>query len=257
MFPTDEELTALFDKLSDANAGRRHEHRRGGTQSWSRRLAVRDRGDQAYQEALRLDPAAGAKPTSSARRALRRTRERLAASGITSAMGYLERATTANVSNAKVVVVRDKIQQAASAQQEIQTMLQQASVDCSALINHGANAAEIYHRVLATDPHNAIANQGLSEVVANCTCDQLLRLVRSTPFARSMRVLPTGLADTPMHELKAKLGAEEQRIGDHTLARRRDNCWLTASSGAADQNAVARVARGTPIGRAISPRATW
>ncbi len=254
VFPTDEELTSLFDKLSDR---KRADALVTSTEELLRSHGLDDLPSataaiQAYQEALRLDPAqAGAKAD------LDQLAEHYAelASGaaesgdITSAMGYLERATTANVSNAKVVVVRDKVQQAASAQQEIQTMLQQASAyrAASALINPpGANAAEIYHRVLATDPHNAIATQGLSEVVAELLtrATELLKAGQIDAVrALNARASEIGLADTPMRELKAKLGAEEQRIGD--VARLLGEARQLLADGfitePPDQNAVARL----------------
>ncbi len=225
VFPTDDELTALFDKLSD--------RKRADSLVTSTEELLRGRGlddlpsataaIQAYQEALRLDPAHAAAKAELDKLAehYAKLASSAAASGdITAAMGYLERATTANVVNADVVVVRDEVLQAASAQQEIQTLLQQASAyrAASALINPpGSNAAEIYHRVLATDPHNAIANQGLSEVVAEL-------LTRATELLQAgeidavrelnARASEIGLADAAMRELTTKLRAEEQRIGD-------------------------------------------
>ena len=254
VFPTDDELTALFDGLADR---KRADALVASTEDLLRGHGVDDLPSataaiQAYQEALRLDPGHAA-----ATAELNRLAEHYAhlASGaaqsgdITAAMGYLERATTANASNVEVVMVRDKVQQAASAQEEIQTLLQQASAYRAggALINPpGTNAAEIYHRVLATDPRNAIANQGLSEVAAEL-------LTRATELLRTggidavralnARASEIGLADTAMRELKAKLGAEEQRID--TVARLLDEARQLLADGfitePANDNVVARL----------------
>ncbi len=254
VFPTDEELSALFDKLSDRKRANSlvtsteallHSH--GLDDQPSATAAI-----QAYQEALRLNPGHAL-----AKSELNRLAEHYAqlASGaadagdITGAMNYLERATTANATNGDVVAVRDRVQQAASAHQEIQTLLQQASAFRAngALINPpGSNAAEIYHRVLATDPNNAIATQGLSEVVAQLIsrangllASGQLDAVRTL----SSRASEIGLSNASMRELKSKLGAEEQRIG--TVARLLNDAQKLMNEGfitePPDQNAVARL----------------
>jgi tetratricopeptide (TPR) repeat protein len=254
VFPNDEELSALFDKLSDR---KRADSLVTSTEALLRSHGLDDQPSataaiQAYQEALRLNPGHAL-----AKAELNRLAEHYAqlASGsaesgdITSAMNYLERATTASSTSADVTAVRDRVQQAASAHQEIQTLLQQASAFRAngALINPpGSNAAEIYHRVLATDPNNAIATQGLSEVVAqlvtranemlaNGQIDQV-RLLNS-------RASEIGLSDTAMRELKSKLGAEEQRIG--SVARLLNEAQKLMNDGfitePPDQNAVAKL----------------
>ncbi|HTK99171.1 MAG TPA: protein kinase [Pseudomonadales bacterium] len=254
VFPNDEELTSLFEKLSDrkradslvtSTEALLHSH--GLDDQPSATAAI-----QAYQEALRLNPNHAV-----ARSELARLAERYAqlastaaeAGDITGAMNYLERATTANANSSDVVTVRDKVQQAATSHQEIQTLLQQASAYRAngALINPpGSNAAEIYHRVLATDPNNAIANQGLSEVVAEL-------LTRATELlstgqiegvrALSARASEIGLSDTAIRELKAKLGAEEQRIG--SVSRLLNEAQKLMTDGfitePPEQNAVARL----------------
>jgi len=168
---------------------------------------------------------------------------------ITAAMNFLERATTANSSSADVAKARDQVQRAATAHQEIQALLQQASAfrAAGALINPpGNNAAEIYHRVLATDPNNAIATQGLSEVVAEL-------LTRATEFlntgridevrALNARASEIGLSDTAIRELKTKLSAEEQRIA--SVARLLNEAQQLMADGLIteppEQNAVARL----------------
>jgi tetratricopeptide (TPR) repeat protein len=254
VFPNDEELSSLFDKLSDR---KRADSLVTSTEALLRSHGLDDQPSataaiQAYQEALRLNPnhaLAKSELNRLAAHYAKLARTAAESGDITSAMNFLERATTANASNAEVADVRDKVQQAATSVQEIQTLLQQASAYRAngALINPpGANAAEIYHRVLATDPNNAIATQGLSEVVAEL-------LTRATELlsagqiegvrALSARASEIGLSDTAIRELKAKLGAEEQRIGN--VARLLNEAQKLMNEGfitePPERNAVARL----------------
>ena len=81
--------------------------------------------------------------------------------------------------------MRKLISQATTAQAAIDDLLQQARRYRAAgqLIKPaGENAAELYHRVLATDPDNVFAAQGLNEVTAQitATADQLLAAVKNS-----------------------------------------------------------------------------
>ena len=254
VFPNDEELSALFDKLSDR---KRADSLVTSTEALLRSHGLDDQpaataAIQAYQEALRLNPGhvlAKAELNRLAQHYAQLASSAAEGGDITAAMNYLERATTANATSGDVVAVRDKVQQAATAHQEIQTLLQQASAYRAngALINPpGANAAEIYHRVLATDPNNAIATQGLSEVVAQLLtrANELLASGQIDAVrAMNSRASEIGLSDTAMRELKAKLGAEEQRIG--TVARLLNEAQKLMNDGfitePPDQNAVAKL----------------
>jgi serine/threonine-protein kinase PpkA len=254
VFPNDQDLSALYAKLSDrkrADSLVKSTQALLGSHGWDD-LPSATAAIQAFQEALRLDPGHAV-----AKAELNRLAEHYAsladhaaaAGDITGAMNFLERATTANAANPEVAKVRDQVQQAASAQQEIQALLQQASADraAGALINPpGANAAEIYHRVLATDPNNAIASQGLSEVVAQLLtrATQLLNSGKIDEVrALNARASEIGLSDTAISELKAKLTAEEQRIA--TVNRLLDEAKHLMAEGMIteppDQNAVARL----------------
>jgi tetratricopeptide (TPR) repeat protein len=254
VFPTDAELTSLFDKLSDR---KRADSLVSSTQALLGSHGLDDLPSataaiQSYQEALRLDPGhvvAKAELNKLAQHYAQLAQTSAQGGDITAAMNFLERATTANASSTDVAKVRDQVQQAATAQQEIQALLQQASAFRAggALINPpGNNAAEIYHRVLATDPNNAIATQGLSEVVAEL-------LTRATEYlntgridevrALNARASEIGLSDTAIRELKTKLGVEERRIA--SVARLLNEAQQLMADGLIteppEQNAVARL----------------
>lgn len=125
---------------------------------------------QAYQEVLRLVPA---------HREARAELDRLAQSyaalaleaaesqSVDMAISYLDRATAANPDNPDLAGVRDRIRDATELNSRVAELLTQASTYRAAgdLINPaGANAAELYRRVLATNPSNTIALQGLNEI---------------------------------------------------------------------------------------------
>jgi tetratricopeptide (TPR) repeat protein len=112
------------------------------------------------------------------------------------------------------------IQQATTVQSAISDLLQQASSYRAdgALINPpGENAAELYHRVLATDPHNVIATQGLNEVISQLlnTASQLLA-AGELGAVRGLvdRAGAVGLDQQAINRLKARLEGEVARRGE-------------------------------------------
>jgi tetratricopeptide (TPR) repeat protein len=164
-------------------------------------------------------------------------------------MNFLERATTANAEFQGLADVRDQIQRATTIQAQIQALLQRASQYRSdgALMNPpGENAAEIYHRVLATDPENAIAQQSLSQVVAEI-------LSRATTLlsagdleavrALGARASEIGLSAAAIEQMQRQLQTEEQRVAGtaRLLAEARallDDGFITEPG---EGNAVARL----------------
>jgi tetratricopeptide (TPR) repeat protein len=254
VFPLDEDLTLLFDRISD--------RKRAASIVSSTQALLRSRGTedlptvtaaiQSYQEALRLHPTnaiALAELNRLATYFLDLANRGADAGEITTAMSYIERAATADPKVAGLAELRDKIQRAANLEREIDGLLQQASAyrASGALLNPpGENAAEIYHRVLATDPSNAIASQGLSEVVAQL-------LTRATAYldagqidavrAMNARALEIGLSDAALKNLQSKLGAEEQRIAavDRLLSEAGQMLADGYVTEPPEQNAVARL----------------
>ncbi|MFU8817495.1 MAG: protein kinase domain-containing protein [Pseudomonadales bacterium] len=227
-FPDDASLRALADKLTN----RKHaESLLLSTQGLLRSHGPSDMPSataaiQALQEVLRLAPA---HPTARIELDnLSRYYAGLAAAAadageVDDAIAFLDRASAASDRLPELAQAREKIQQATTLQEAIGEMLQQASAyrAAGALINPpGANAAELYHRVLATDPENTIAAQGVNEVVS-----QLLiaasNLLQSGELDRTRalieRATAVGLDPQAVNRLRARLDAEVSRIA--TVAR--------------------------------------
>ena len=178
------EMTFVFpDDYSLMDFGRRISNRRAAnTLLASTRSLLRSQGMshipaatvaiQAYQEIVRLSPghaAALAELATLAEHYAELAREAAGQGDVDSAIVYLERAATADGGLPILEAVREEIQQASRARSAIQELLQQAGTQrAEGLLVHppGGNAAELYNRVLATDPDNGIALQGLDEVTS-------------------------------------------------------------------------------------------
>ena len=222
VFPQDEELTLLFERLSarrradrimqDTNAllasqGMSHEP--------SASTAI-----QAYQEVLqrlpghaeaqvRLDELAGHYAGLAERSVLE--------GDVPGAMDRLGRAVAANPDYAALDSVRGRIAQAATLQAEIDELLNRASDyrAAAALVDPPeANAAEIYHRVLATDRDNAVAQQGLLEIAASVLA-QFGEFLDAGDFDDAKHLADrssvVGLGDVPVSEMRARYDAEIER----------------------------------------------
>jgi tetratricopeptide (TPR) repeat protein len=176
---------------------------------------------QAYQEVLRLAP--GHEIATEELNILSRHYAGLAAESadagdVDQAIAYMDRATAANDKLPELANVRARIQQATTAQSAISDLLQQASQHRAdgALINPpGRNAAEIYHRVLATDPDNVIATQGLDEVVSQLqskASDLLANDDLEGMRALVDRASAVGLDQQAGSRLRARLDSEVARL---------------------------------------------
>lgn len=171
-FPEDPELPALTTEL---NNRQRAQALLSSTRELLQSRGLEDTATataaiQAYQEVLRLVPA-----HREARTELNRLADRYAAlalqaaeaQNVDMAISYLDRATAANADNPELTAVRDRIRDATELNGRVAELLTQASGYRAAgdLINPpDANAAELYRRVLATNPSNAVAQQGLDEI---------------------------------------------------------------------------------------------
>ena len=254
LFPRDEALTVLFDRLADR---RRADLLLASTQILLESQSLSHvpsatAAIQSYQEVLRLHPGDEQALAQLDRLAVhygKLAAEAASAGNVSVAMNNLGRATTANPDFSGLASVREQISQAASLQAEIDGMLQQASAlraDAALIDPPEANAAEIYHRVLATDPDNVIANQGLSEVAAR-VLTQFNAYLLSGEFERVQqlvdRSVAVGLGDTPITEMKNRYEAELARLDTVAsllieASELIQNGFLTDP---VDENAVARL----------------
>lgn len=185
-FPRDSDLQALQTALDN----RRHaESLVVSTQALLRSHGMSDipsatAAIQTYKEVLRLAPGhpiALAELDVLAKHYAGLAIEAADARDLDSAINYLDRASAASARLPSLDNVRDRIRQATTLQSAIVEMQTQAGAlrVAGALINPpGENAAELYHRILAADPDNAIAVQGLKEVESQVLGDarQMLAL---------------------------------------------------------------------------------
>ncbi|MFK7915905.1 MAG: protein kinase [Pseudomonadales bacterium] len=171
-FPDDPELPALTTELGNRQ---RAQALLSSTQELLQSRGLEDTATataaiQAYQEVLRLVPAhreARAELNSLSDQYAALAVQAAEAQNVDMAISYLDRATAANSDNTELAAVRDRIRDATELNGRVAELLTQASSLRAAdeLINPpGANAAELYRRVLATNPSNAVAQQGLDEI---------------------------------------------------------------------------------------------
>jgi len=125
---------------------------------------------QDFNEVLRLHPG-----NAKARKQLdtlaltyaEQATDALARGDVTAAMSFINRASSANNELPQLAAVRDQARKANSLQLEIGGLLTQAKGYLSSgalLLPPGANAAEAYNRVLATEEDNELAKAGLAQV---------------------------------------------------------------------------------------------
>lgn len=221
-FPNDPALASLSEQL----VNRKHAERLlASTQDLLRSHGLSDPSSasaaiQAYQEVLRLSPGnatAIAELDRLASHYARLAADAADAGQVDTAIAYLDRASAANEDLPDLVSVREKIQQATTVQSAIGDLLGQASNYRAegALINPpGENAAELYHRVLAADPGNVIATQGLNEVVSQLLASATGMLGDGAfDEVRALldRANAVGLDQDAVRRIKSRLDAEVAR----------------------------------------------
>lgn len=251
-FPDDPELASLNVALSDR---RRAEVLLSSTQALLRSHGISDipsatSAIQSYREVLRLAPghpvAMGELDTIATHYA-GLAMEAAAAGELDDALTLLDRASAANAGLPILDDVRDSIRQATTLQEEIANMLQQAGELRAAgtLINPpGENAAEVYHRVLAADPDNVVAMQGLNEVESQIVSrsSQLLAAgdIQSVQ-ALLDRASAVGLNPDSIAEVQGRLDLEVARLADVQTGLERAQLLLAQGFITAPQpeNAVA------------------
>lgn len=205
---------------------------------------------QAYHEVLRLapgHPAAQAELDDLARHFAAQAVAAAEAGEVDQAIGYLDRASAASDRLPDLGAARQRVQQATTLQAAISDMLQQASrlrAEGRLVNPPDGNAAELYHRVLSTDPDNAIAIQGLDEIESQVLVQagELLDRGELESMAALLgRALAVGLDAASVNQLKARLDAETARRNQ--VAARLEQAERLLADGyitePADANAVA------------------
>lgn len=222
VFPADPDITALYSRIGERRQA-------GKLLLDTRRLLARaglsdaasvDAAIATYKEVLRLAPndaEALADLDAIARHYGERAAEE-AGRDVAQAMDSFRRAVSANAEFAGAAAVRARLSEAEALQAEIDDSLQAAADlrQSGALIAPpGGNPLEIYRRVLATDPDNALAAQGISEISAQVLArfDALLAAGR-LDAARSYkdRAAASGIGDAAVAEMNARFQAELDRI---------------------------------------------
>ena len=248
---TDADLSVLFEDLADRRLAEtllkdaRALLQRQGREN----LASSTSAIQTYQEVVRLDPTNEEAPIELDRFAqyyADLASQDARAGDVTNAMANMGRASTANPEFMGLDSVREQIQQAATLQAEIDGLLREASRlrALGTLIDPPeSNAAERYQRVLATDPENAIAKQGMSEITAQVQhqFNVLLGLRNFVDINRLIdRAVAVGLGEASVAEFKSRYSIERDRVDrvDVLLARAEqqiDQGFITEPN---DNNAV-------------------
>jgi tetratricopeptide (TPR) repeat protein len=175
--PDDVELAALASELTNRE---RAQSLLASTQELLQSRGLEDvttatAAIQAYQEVLRLVPdqqQARLELNALAGHYAGLAMQSAEAKDLDAALGFLDRAMAANPENPELQQVRERIRDAAVLADRIEELLTQASTYRAAgqLLNPpGQNAAELYRRVLATDPSNSVALLGLNELKTQLT----------------------------------------------------------------------------------------
>ena len=197
---------------------------------------------QAYQEILRIAPEhLGAEQglTELAAHYVALARSAAESGEVNKAISLLERASAADDSLRSLDDVRKLISQAATAQAAITELLVQARrlrADNLFIAPAGANAAELYQRVLAIDPNNMVALQGLDEVTAKIL-DNVRSQLQQGDLDRAKELLgqasAAGLSAQPINDLRQRIEDARSRKARvlvllETAQELMENGYLTA-----------------------------
>ena len=178
---------------------------------------------QAFNEVLRLapeHPIARQELKTIAEHYAQLAKDQVAAGDMQTAIGHLDRASTADPSLPAIAAIRQSIQQGNTTLSAIEDFLAQAAAhrEAGALITPaGGNAAALYHQVLSIDPDNGTARQGLADVVV-----QLRQLVatriKAGRFDQVAEIISqasaVNLEPSAIEEFRRQLVTEQTRIGN-------------------------------------------
>lgn len=221
LFPEDAEFRRQLDELSE---------RRMAENLFVNTLALVQEGNfsdeegltaiEAYREVVRLWPdheGASNALIAMARHFAEKAQASILAEDVANAMMFLGHATRAASEAVEVAVVREQIQRETTMLQEIESLLEAGSdyLASGALVNPaGANAAETYGRVLATDPDNPIAVQGLRQVTSG-VIEQIVRAITNREYVQATnlltRALQSALDESALAGVAQQLEIEQQR----------------------------------------------
>ncbi len=172
---------------------------------------------QNFQEVLRLHPGnlgAAAELDRLANSFTQLARRAVREGNITDAMGYVDTASAANNQLPLLATVREDLKTAGDVESTISDLLREARAyrESNKLINPpGANAAESYHRVLATAVNNTLAKQGLAEVETQIFAEANRLLVAGQIAEASAiveRGVVVGLDSTAVQALREAVGRQ-------------------------------------------------
>lgn len=148
--------------------------------------------------------------------------ERVAAGDVETAIGHLDRASTASPDLPEIAAIRQSIQQATTTRATITAFLDQARLHRESgdlVAPAGNNAAALYHQVLSIDPGNTIARQGLDEVVAQLR-EVVARRLRAGDFPAVADLISqssaVNLDPAAVEEFRRQLVSEQTRIANQT-----------------------------------------
>ncbi|MEM7080121.1 MAG: protein kinase [Pseudomonadota bacterium] len=207
---------------------------------------------QSFQEVLRLapdHPAASQRLDELALHYANAAIDSAQAGDVGNALTLLERASAARAELPMLSQAREVISQATTLQAEIGDLLQQARNYRSQgqLISpSGENAAALYHRVLATDPDNVVATQGLDEVSAQVTASAIALLAAGELGAVEILAADAtsaGVRDDRVSEIRSRLQQELARQDSITanLAQAQQLMAQGYLTSPQEENAVARL----------------
>lgn len=255
VFPSAAALPALFDRL---DALRQAQRLLGDTQRLLEGAGLAEPGTAqaavvALKEVLRLKPGDGGalEALDDIARHYGVLAAQHASSGdVVAAIENFDRAVDANPTFEGVAAVRETLSAAAAVQAEINALVQRAADyrAAGALVDPpGANAAEMYRRVLATKPEDALAVQGLAEVSAQVQADfEALLAAGRQPAAAAFleRARAAGIGEAPVGAMQARYDEELRRIATvrRLIAEAEALYELAYITGPSPQdNAVARL----------------
>ena len=254
VFETDPELTVLSLRLQNRF---RAERLLVSTQSLLRSSGLSDEASaaaavQAFEEILRSSPdhAAAAQGLTDISKHYGELAAQAAREGdVPLAIRLLQRATAARSDLRELDQVRRLISEATTIQSAMAELLTQAQTlreQGQLMLPMGANAAELYLQVLATDPDNAPASAGLSEITAAVmkeTQDLLDQGALTEAQQRVALAATQGLNPTPIANMRERIDSEITRRSQISIGLEQANVlfeqgYITAP---AENNAVKKL----------------